>query len=239
MMRGYRPYFLVITSLGLIGGSSYQAHSREMRETLVSQVVPICMMGVCGNWKTCGRELLNEVRSRIKRKLPFIRPDEKLIGGGKEPYGLRIRLNKSRLGDISTQWSTAGCVILHPIPNHREASEADKRLCISDMVYWIDIARKTGLNSLKADSSYKNVCMQSNFKRSDGDPPSRLGGVNLDKYCLENYGVGAKLIDKTAYGWRCGALHISMQEACQKFYGAGAKAAYEDFSKPYSWYCHL
>ncbi len=84
---------------------------------------------------------------------------------------------------------------------------------------------------------------------------TELGEVNLYEYCQSNYPskntevalIGSK---PNADSWRCRIpltsfaswpsreLTISMNEACQKQYGANAYTLTSDPSSPYAWKCY-
>jgi len=67
---------------------------------------------------------------------------------------------------------------------------------------------------------------------------ARLGGLDLQGYCQANFGRNVHLIGPTVNDWRCGRSSISILDACRQTYGYGARAAYDDFNNPNSWYCY-
>ena len=67
---------------------------------------------------------------------------------------------------------------------------------------------------------------------------TRLGGLDLQSYCRENFGRNVHLIGPTVNDWRCGRSSFSVRNACRQTYGFGARAAYSNFNDPYSWYCY-
>jgi hypothetical protein len=66
---------------------------------------------------------------------------------------------------------------------------------------------------------------------------TRLGGLDLQSYCQKNYDSNAELLGWTPYDWRCGMNSLNVRDACRQKYGRGARAAYDDFDDPSSWYC--
>jgi hypothetical protein len=72
---------------------------------------------------------------------------------------------------------------------------------------------------------------------SSQDPTTRLGGLDLQSYCQKNYDSNAELLGWTPYDWRCGMNSLNVKDACRQKYGRGARAAYDDFDDPSSWYC--
>src|SRR5205814_8275415 len=60
-------------------------------------------------------------------------------------------------------------------------------------------------------------------------PPRSLGGVDLERYCQDGWGLHAILRESNAYGWRCGGdgrpdQSISVDDACVQQYGAPSRS---------------
>jgi len=89
-----------------------------------------------------------------------------------------------------------------------------------------------------------------------------LGGINFDAYCNHTYSVPSEglvgddlLIGRNVKSWRCvtnawwgepfGWVTIAVNEinpnaACRwQYRRSDAKAAYRNYSDPYSWYCYV
>ena len=66
----------------------------------------------------------------------------------------------------------------------------------------------------------------------------RLGGLDLQSYCQARYDRNVHLIGSTVNDWRCGRMSFSVNAACRWTYGRGARAAYDSFYNPNSWYCY-
>jgi hypothetical protein len=79
----------------------------------------------------------------------------------------------------------------------------------------------------------------------------RLGGVDLNQYCSNGWGLHAVLRFPNTWGWRCspstvpaagnriGDQYISVDDACAQQYGSGAKSHYGDYNDPNSWFCWI
>lgn len=78
-----------------------------------------------------------------------------------------------------------------------------------------------------------------------------LGGVDVERYCQENFHLHAVLREDNAYGWRCNSnpnftsgvrsddTGVSMTDACRQEYGrTDAYDQYGSFRDPYSWKCY-
>jgi hypothetical protein len=73
---------------------------------------------------------------------------------------------------------------------------------------------------------------------------SNLGGIDVERYCQEGWGLHAILRTHDAYGWRCGAdghedQNVSMDDACQQQYQPAARSRYKSFTDPSSWVCYI
>ncbi len=70
------------------------------------------------------------------------------------------------------------------------------------------------------------------------------GGLDLNGYCRAEGYQNAKLIEKTAYGWRCLAtngslIDMNLFDACRLQYnGLLPVPKFSDFNNPYSWQCY-
>ncbi|WP_033343181.1 hypothetical protein [Catenuloplanes japonicus] len=70
---------------------------------------------------------------------------------------------------------------------------------------------------------------------------TQRGGLNLAGYCESKGYTGLKLIDSTAYGWRCttssttDSIHVI--DACTWQYGPGQIDRMSDYFDPKSWTC--
>ncbi|BDA71520.1 hypothetical protein CAL7716_056860 [Calothrix sp. PCC 7716] len=74
----------------------------------------------------------------------------------------------------------------------------------------------------------------------------KLGGINMDRYCKTTYGednlVGASLIGKTAWDWRCYTatavgVDINVDDACRQQYHSLAYARAKNPDDAFSWVC--
>lgn len=73
---------------------------------------------------------------------------------------------------------------------------------------------------------------------------SDLGGIDVERYCQDGWGLHAILRVQNAYGWRCGAdghedQNVSMDDACQQQYQPEARSRYKSFADPASWVCYI
>lgn len=71
-----------------------------------------------------------------------------------------------------------------------------------------------------------------------------LGGINLNQYCQNLYGRGARAVNpqNNAWGWRCRVgqddVSISMDNACRiQYNNQRAYSRATNPSDPYSWKC--
>lgn len=76
-----------------------------------------------------------------------------------------------------------------------------------------------------------------------------LGGVDLEKYCQNGWGLHAHLRYSVAWGWRCGVgieqqlgwhpgdQDVSVDDACAQQWPSNAKSHYRDYGDPNSWFC--
>lgn len=71
-----------------------------------------------------------------------------------------------------------------------------------------------------------------------------LGGVNIDAYCKNRFGSGARavLVENTAWGWRCrirqDLVSLSIDNACRfQYQNQRAYAQTRNSRDPYSWVC--
>jgi hypothetical protein len=79
----------------------------------------------------------------------------------------------------------------------------------------------------------------------------QLGGVDLNRYCSNGWGLHAVLRFADTWGWRCspstvpaagnriGDQDVSVDDACAQQYGSGAKSHYGDYNDPNSWFCWI
>lgn len=80
---------------------------------------------------------------------------------------------------------------------------------------------------------------------------TRLGGVSVYNACKYQYTAAFAwevFILSSSYnvmGWRCylnnihsGSVSVNLNRECKRVYGTTAKAGYDDFNNPYSWYCY-
>lgn len=78
-----------------------------------------------------------------------------------------------------------------------------------------------------------------------------LGGVDVERYCQQNFDRHAVLREDDAYGWRCNSdpnftsgvrpddINVNMTDACRQEYGrTDAYDQYGSFQDPYSWKCY-
>ena len=78
---------------------------------------------------------------------------------------------------------------------------------------------------------------------------TRLGGVSMYAACNDQHpGTTLVLVENTVSGWKCrtswsgGVVDygIDVEKRCKRQYGRNAaKAAYDDYNDPYSWYCYV
>ena len=76
-----------------------------------------------------------------------------------------------------------------------------------------------------------------------------LGGVDLQRYCHDGWGLSAQLRFDVTWGWRCstspvagagqriGDQDIDMNAACLQQYTAAARSHYRSYRDPNSWFC--
>jgi hypothetical protein len=76
-----------------------------------------------------------------------------------------------------------------------------------------------------------------------------LGGIDLERYCADGWGLHVVLRFPNTWGWRCapttvpadgnrvGDQYIDTNAACAQQYGPDAKSHYRDYHDPYTWYC--
>jgi hypothetical protein len=76
-----------------------------------------------------------------------------------------------------------------------------------------------------------------------------LGGVNLETYCQDGWGMHAELRYHNTWGWRCavaaraaagqqpGDQNVSIDDACAQQYTPTARSRYSAYTDPSSWFC--
>jgi|GEM_PF-7103965 len=76
-----------------------------------------------------------------------------------------------------------------------------------------------------------------------------LGGVNLETYCQNGWGMHAELRYNDTWGWRCAATattaagqqpgdqNVSIDDACAQQYTPVARSHYGAYTNPSSWFC--
>lgn len=80
---------------------------------------------------------------------------------------------------------------------------------------------------------------------------TRLGGVSVYDACRYQYSAAYAwevfVLPDTynVMGWRCylnhihsGYVELDLNAECRREYGSLARATYDDFNDPYSWYCY-
>jgi len=76
-----------------------------------------------------------------------------------------------------------------------------------------------------------------------------LGGIDLQRYCHDGWGLSPQLRFDVTWGWRCstspvagagqrvGDQDIDMNAACSQQYTAAARSHYRSYRDPNSWFC--